>query len=503
MPLALPRRERRLLWPSFGAGVVVAGVFGVNLWSLATSSPEPAQLQPLERLQALKETGTVPARLPPTATAMASNQQELGASGDSGAATMRSDGTATAPGFAAAVPRIVQALDDQSMRPGDVTRSWVVRPGEGLSAALAGLYVPPMVARAVVKAYSTVRDTQKLQAGWRLWARFTGAGVVDVGALQSVVVAPFVGEGVTIARTSGNSALAPTPANEPTFVAREGGLPGTRVRVAVRCGVRGSLEDSLRRCGEGEALAGMVDQLLSDRLAEPVELHTGDEVRLVVDKLVDGEMLVRYLRLVALQWRPAAAQPGDPARTAYWFDGAATAAGYHGRDGRSLEALFLRQPLQVGHTTSGFGMRVHPVLHTLKAHYGVDFGAPRGTPVYAASDGWLVSAGRAGAAGNLVKLRHAHGWASEYMHLQRFVGSLERGDRVAKGQLIGYVGSTGRTTGPHLHFGVKRHGRYVDPQSLGDELRLPVPASDHRAFDQHARALDKLLRALDSGGDAS
>ncbi|MSP91931.1 MAG: M23 family metallopeptidase [Myxococcales bacterium] len=380
--------------------------------------------------------------------------------------------------------------------PGALTRSWVVQPGEGLTAALGRLYLTPSVARAVVDAYATVRAPTKLQAGWRLWGRFDGAGVMDAGGLATLVVAPQHGEGVTVERAPGGG-----------YEAREGGLPGTLVRTALRCGVIGSLESSLRRCGEGDGLALAVGAVLGERLAEEIAPRTGDELRLVVDKLMDGEQLLRYHRLVALQWRAAVA--GDRV-TAFWFapthsTAAAGGAGtpgptrgaYFAADGQSLESLFLRQPLRSGHTTSTFGMRLHPILHKLKAHYGVDFGAARGTPVFAAADGVLTAVGRAGAAGNLVRLRHDSGWATEYMHLQKFALGVRAGERVGKGETIGFVGTTGRSTGPHLHFGVRRNGRYVDPQSVEDELRAPVPAHDRREFDRLTHSLGALIDGLD------
>jgi hypothetical protein len=143
------------------------------------------------------------------------------------------------------------------------------------------------------------------------------------------------------------------------FQVREGGVPGVQVRQALRCGVLGSLESSLRRCGEGEALADLVQTVLGDRLVRPVALQTGDELRLVVDKVMDGDFLIQYRRVTALEVRRA----GTAEITAVWFDG-----NYYAPSGTSVEPLFLHQPLQTGHQTSSFGMRLHPILHRMKAH---------------------------------------------------------------------------------------------------------------------------------------
>jgi murein DD-endopeptidase MepM/ murein hydrolase activator NlpD len=161
--------------------------------------------------------------------------------------------------------------------------------------------------------------------------------------------------------------------------------------------------------------------------------------------------------------------------------------------------LFLRQPLQVGRQTSNFGMRLHPILHKMKAHFGVDFAANVGTPVYAAGDGHLVSAERAGAAGNVVRVRHDGGYLTEYMHLQRFATSVKPGDVVHKGQVVGFVGSTGLSTGPHLHFGVKHNSKYLDPASLGGVVQPAVGSRERNAFEAESKTLLDLLSALGKG----
>ncbi|MBI5610772.1 MAG: M23 family metallopeptidase [Deltaproteobacteria bacterium] len=464
----LARGGRGALWPSLAGAVVVLGVVATNLWSLWHSAPELTPMEPLERLSALHAAAALPA----TAEANADLGHTGGARGDAVA------GTAAA---ASPAPRVQAPMaGSQPAATSERTRSWVVQPGESLGLALAHLDINGAAQREVIEAYSTLRKPEHLQAGWRLWARLRPVAVMDAGALHSLVIAPASGEGVTIERRGDR------------YVAEEGGMPGTLLRQAVRCGIVGSLEASLQRCGEGEALAAQLAVILSDRLHPAVDLKTGDELRLVVDKLVDGDQLVRYLDVAAVDIRTPAGQR----TTAVFFDDERGAAGYFGLDGQSLEAMFLRQPLRVGNRTSGFGMRLHPILHRMKAHYGVDFAAATGTPIYAAADGTLVSAHRAGAAGNMVRLRHVDGYVTEYMHLHRFATNLKAGDSVRKGQVIGQVGTTGRSTGPHLHFGVKKNGAYLDPTGLGEVLEPALPARDRKAFDAHATEMLRLIDAL-------
>jgi murein DD-endopeptidase MepM/ murein hydrolase activator NlpD len=118
----------------------------------------------------------------------------------------------------------------------------------------------------------------------------------------------------------------------------------------------------------------------------------------------------------------------------------------------------------LGHLTSTFGMRMHPILGYSRMHQGVDFGAPMGAPIVAATDGVIAFAGRHGGHGNYVRISHSGGIATGYAHMSRIIAKV--GERVRQGQLIGYVGSTGLSTGPHLHYEMYRGGRPINPTSL-------------------------------------
>ncbi len=476
------------LWPSLVGVAFVLSIIGANLWSMWQAEPEPATMEPLQRLGALYNARS---GLPATALAAAGDPETGGQFDAAGPAS--SGAVAGGTRSVAGVPRMAERSAG-----GEMTRSTVVQPGESLGAALGHLFIAGSVQRDVIAAYAKLRKPERLQAGWRLWARFatpTAQGpqpLVDGAALLAVVVAPSHGEGVTVLRDDPVKHNA-KPAGD--FIAHEGGLPGVVVRKAVRCGLVGPLDVALRRCGEEEATAILVAQILNDRLHPAVEAKTGDELRLVVDKLYDGDQVIRTIGVAALELRP----PVGAKTTVVHFDDGHGTEGYFGLQGDAAEAMFLRQPLRSGHTTSGFGMRLHPILHKLKAHYGVDFAASTGTPIYAAADGVLISAHKAGAAGNLVRLRHGDGFVTEYMHMQKFAPGIDAGERVAKGQVIGYVGSTGRSTGPHLHFGVRKNGRYLDPTSLSDVLQPSVGGKARRGFESHAADVVKLLQGLDKG----
>jgi murein DD-endopeptidase MepM/ murein hydrolase activator NlpD len=170
---------------------------------------------------------------------------------------------------------------------------------------------------------------------------------------------------------------------------------------------------------------------------------------------------------------------------------------YYDEHGRSLRRFFLRSPLKsVPQVTSGFSARrMHPVLHTARAHRGVDYGAPAGAPVVAVASGRVVSATFDNANGRMVRLRHASGYESFYLHLSAFAPGIKAGASITQGETLGRVGATGLATGPHLHYGLQKNGVFVNP--LREHRNLPpgepVPASSMASF-QNAR--DRALALL-------
>jgi len=155
--------------------------------------------------------------------------------------------------------------------------------------------------------------------------------------------------------------------------------------------------------------------------------------------------------------------------------------GSHGKieffdiDGNSAKKAFLKAPLKFARVSSGFtSARKHPVLRIVRPHYGVDYAAPTGTPVMAIGHGVVISKGYSGGAGNMVKIKHSNNYVSSYMHLSKFGSSIQQGSRVSQGQVIGYVGSTGLSTGPHLDFRIYQNGQPVNPLKVVSPPSEPV-----------------------------
>jgi murein DD-endopeptidase MepM/ murein hydrolase activator NlpD len=173
---------------------------------------------------------------------------------------------------------------------------------------------------------------------------------------------------------------------------------------------------------------------------------------------------------------------------------------YFDLEGRSLKKAFLRSPLHFTRISSGFThRRRHPILGGVRPHLAVDYAAPTGTPVWAVADGYVQFAGRNRGNGIQVVLRHRSGYRTYYNHLSRIARGVRGGVRVTQKQVIGYVGSTGLSTGPHLDYRVSQHGRFVNPLSERFIPGKPIAKAERGAFPQRAHALvERLEKAAPS-----
>ncbi len=162
-------------------------------------------------------------------------------------------------------------------------------------------------------------------------------------------------------------------------------------------------------------------------------------------------------------------------------------ADYYDENGQSVRKALLKTPIDGARLTSGFGSRTHPILGYTKMHKGLDFGAAKGTPIHAAGDGTIEEAGPKGSYGNYVRIRHNRTYATAYAHMSGFGKGIKTGMRVRQGEVIGYVGTTGRSTGPHLHYEVLKEAKQVDPRGIkmptGRQLEGKEMASFRSAMD--------------------
>jgi murein DD-endopeptidase MepM/ murein hydrolase activator NlpD len=246
-----------------------------------------------------------------------------------------------------------------------------------------------------------------------------------------------------------------------------GRFSGSKIEVQVeyrRVARGGYVSDSLGRAVEGLGLGSNLASAFVEAFEGKIDFkkHTraGDTFRLVVDEqIVEGKSL-GYGPVLAVEYKGE--RCGQVA--AYWFAPAGEAGDFYDENGRALHGGWLRTPLRYDHISSPFDpKRRHPILKKIMPHHGVDYAAAPGTAVWAAADGVVTFAGNRGANGNLVSIKHPGGYETHYAHLLRISRGIKSGVAVKQRQPIGAVGSTGRSTGPHLHFALKRGGKFIDP----------------------------------------
>lgn len=255
--------------------------------------------------------------------------------------------------------------------------------------------------------------------------------------------------------------------------------------------ISSSLYKTLEELGAHPGLAGAMVGVLANDLNFYKEQRPGDTFRVLVEEeSLDGEFL-GYGPVIALEYKGVKVgktrffyfAPPDAPRSAY----------YYNAKGISQPRSVLSIPLHYTRLSSRFGIRYHPVLKRRMAHNGVDFSAPTGTPVWACRAGTVTIAGKLGANGNLVAIRHDEGLESYYAHLHRFARGIKVGSTVRERQVIGYVGNTGRSTGPHLHWGLKKGGRFIDPLKYKVQPGRPIESKYRKQLKNHIQTTSARL----------
>jgi len=250
--------------------------------------------------------------------------------------------------------------------------------------------------------------------------------------------------------------------------------------------VRGSLYQSAADEGIDHDLAFALADIFAGDIDFLVDLRNGDRYSLLYEQRFRNGVFVGNGRILAAHFDNAGTR-----YEAYLYQVPGTEAGYYDREGRSLRRQFLKSPLRYTRISSGFSRsRLHPIFKVYRPHLGVDYAAPSGTPVAAVGDGRVVSAGWSKGFGRCVEIRHTGSYCSAYGHLSRFAPGLRQGAAVKQGQIIGYVGSTGWATGPHLDFRFKRDGRPVNPMHVRFPTTEPVPRQHLAAFREHVARLE-------------
>jgi murein DD-endopeptidase MepM/ murein hydrolase activator NlpD len=379
-----------------------------------------------------------------------------------------------------AVTTVVEALAlppvETTPAPEEYWREERVQRGDTIASLLARLEVEDQSALDALRSARGARSLYQLVPGQPVMARASEGGrLIELRYLTAS------GTELAVQRDGDDIRLSEQPADQ-------------EVRILMASGeIRSSLFAATDAAGLPDAVAIQIADIFASEIDFHRDLRRGDRFTVVYElSHVRGEPL-RAGRVLAAEF-----VNGGKALRAVWFqrpDG--HSGGYYAPDGKSLRKAFLRSPLEFSRVSSGFSnARYHPVLKEWRAHRGIDYAAPTGTRVRATADGVVAFIGPQGGYGNLIVLRHGGRYSTAYGHLSGFAKGLHRGSRVGQGDVIGFVGSTGLATGPHLHYEFRVDGQQRNPLTVAMPAAEPVPGHLRSAFEAAAGPLAARLELL-------
>ncbi|MDO9227887.1 MAG: peptidoglycan DD-metalloendopeptidase family protein [Pseudomonadota bacterium] len=366
----------------------------------------------------------------------------------------------------------VQATDSGAF---DFWREERITRGDTLQSLLARLGVEGEEARQALAAARENKSLGRLTPGRSVLARVTSGG-------QLMLFRYLISDGtlVTLTRSGGKFQAAEQPAVlEARQIMRSGEIVGSLFGATDAADVPDRIASEM-----AEALSGDIDF--------HKDLRRGDHFSVVYEAFYLDGQLVKTGRLLAAEFVNQ-----DKPYQAIHFKDAQGREGYFNQDGNSLKRAFLKSPMPFSRISSGFtGARFHPVLQRWRAHKGVDYAAPTGAPIRAVADAKVEFIGRQGGYGNLVVLKHQGSYSTAYGHMSRFGKGIKRGTQVSQGQVIGYVGSTGLASGPHLHYEFRVNNVQKNPLALKLPTAYPLDRQSKAQFAAQAQPLVANLELL-------
>ena len=356
--------------------------------------------------------------------------------------------------------RIVRELSRPAIAPvleaGGYWREERIQRGDTLGSVLARLGIDDVAAQNFLRTDARARPLYQLKPG-----KAVRVQADDDGRLMMLSYLAQGGELLTVKRVDDGFSAQSAP-------------PGSTGRLELRAGeIRSSLFAASDAVGLPDAVTMQLAEIFSGDIDFHHDLRQGDWFTVVYEmREIDGQSAGAG-RIVAAEF----VNKGNVYRAFSW-PGPDGSEAYYTEDGKTLRKAFMRSPLSFTRITSGFSLaRFHPFLQTWRAHKGVDFAAPTGTPVHAAGDGKVASAGWQNGYGNAVVLQHGDTYSTVYAHLSRFATGIRPGARVAQGDVIGYVGQTGWATGPHLHYEFRVNNEQRNPMTIALPTAQPLPAA--------------------------
>jgi len=367
-------------------------------------------------------------------------------------------------------PDIDLSRDDMFLEDGWASRlastEVTLKPGDNLGPLLQRNGVEPGEAYRITQAFGEVFSPKKLRAG----QVFTLA--MDGDVVTSLAFKPTVERSVFVERAGD------------AFTARDVAAEFKYETVSVRTTIENSIYLDAKRLGAPDRVIQQFANIYEYSVDFQRDIRKGDEMEMFFEVARDRKgRIIKSKDLLYTSFSPR-----GKAQDYYLFADSKGLENYYDEKGKTAKRKLRATPVNGARLSSGYGARRHPVLGYKKMHKGVDFAAPRGTPILAAGSGVVERANRFGSFGNYIKIRHTDGYKTAYAHLKGF--NVKKGQRVRQDDVIGYVGTTGRSTGPHLHYEVHHHGKAINPRKLSQLSGKPLAKSEMTAFAARRAEID-------------
>ena len=387
------------------------------------------------------------------------------------------------------LPNLASQIAALQQSPQQFIHEEKVRSGDSLASLLNRLGVDDHDAASFIKSDKVAKGVMQLKTGKRVQAQTDADGQLQWLRATVVDSADIPVKTIAITRKDNK------------FVAQES-APKLERRIEMRARqITNSLYSATDSTSDGgklpDTIVAQIIEMFSTSIDFRTDLKRGDRFNVVYESFwQDGEM-VRTGRILAGEFvnRGVTYQ-------SVWFEDPSSKAGggYYSFDGKALKKAFLKSPIEFSRISSGFSMRVHPISGNWKAHKGVDFAAALGTPIHASGDGVIDFVGVSGGYGNLVVIKHWAGYSTAYAHMSRFGTSMRKGTKVSQGEVIGYVGSTGWSTGAHLHYEFRVNNEARDPMSVNVLAQAPLTPAELAHFKSSAADMTHRFALLRPGG---
>ena len=348
-----------------------------------------------------------------------------------------------------------------------------LKSGQSLGPLLQKNGVTPNTAYDVTQAFAKVYKPKNLRAGQKINLYFDQDGTTFSG----LTLKPNTQNTVFVTRKSDGN-----------YAAKNIEAEFQKELVTVNSQIENSLYLDAGKLGAPDKVIVQFSQIYAHSVDFQRDIRAGDKFEMMFEVFRDHQgNTIKAGDLVYTSFSPR-----GKTSSYYLFTKSNGNEGYYDQKGKGAKRMLMRTPINGARLSSRYGRRRHPIKGYMKKHSGVDFAAPRGTPIFAAGTGTITRAGRYGGYGNYIQIRHSDGYATAYGHMSKFARGSKRGRRVVQGQTIGYVGTTGLSTGNHLHYEVHRHGKRINPMSLSTLSGKPLKKSEVPAFKIRAAEIDKL-----------